>query len=556
MVGRRTIRFGKGAFLIKKGSWRSFHRLPIAAAVVALAVIGSNANALPANGIDTQDPANDPPCLSNLEATLTANPAAINLGTSSTLQWSVHTPSGCSTLKFDVAGQAVGKSGSLAVSPSSNASYLMRATYGTRVRGIASVNVNVILPPVINIIANNQTSLFVQALATPGTTINVANNVALNLSYREDLTVADGVTLRGGRTSNQPGPRLFTTTRPKPLLHIRGDNVRITGVRLEGAEMGIGDGSDNLAKGIIVDSANSVEIDHNEIYGWSGIGVQITDAGERIDYALNPETVHIHDNYIHHNQHYAKDGYGVATAAGAYALIDQNVFDWNRHAIESNGERTTGYHAYRNLVLPHGGYHRWWPWPIGWQHTHSFDVHGTDNCGISDVFSDAAYNCGDGGHDVDIRYNSFYYTDGANFKLRGTPGLQPFGAFVIDNVFANDDEDDAIKQTESGLYAADNQFGVNAMNELGSGDFDGDGINDTFLATGETWWFSSGGTGPWTYLNQSHLRMSQLTLGNFDSFKGCDVMSGGLISSGGTGPFKPLLKAPIGTIGRKLAVFQ
>ena len=53
----------------------------------------------------------------------------------------------------------------------------------------------------------------------------------------------------------------------------------------------------------------------------------------------------------------ARDGYGVSVTHGAYALIERNVFDYNRHAIIGGGETGTGYLAYRNLVLEHGGEH-------------------------------------------------------------------------------------------------------------------------------------------------------------------------------------------------------
>src|SRR5581483_8007938 len=76
------------------------------------------------------------------------------------------------------------------------------------------------------------------------------------------------------------------------------------------------------------------------------------------------------DNYIHHNQHPASTnciselfgdnhaaGYGVETADGAYVTIERNVFDFNRHAIAGDGKTGTGYLAFDNLILQHGGVH-------------------------------------------------------------------------------------------------------------------------------------------------------------------------------------------------------
>src|SRR5262249_22280477 len=147
----------------------------------------------------------------------------------------------------------------------------------------------------------------------------------------------------------------------------------------------------------------NIEIDHNEIYGWSGVGVEVNDDDGRIDYALNPTTVHIHDNFIHHNQHEGKFGYGVSIGHGAYALIERNVFDWNRHAISDDGSNDSGYQAYENLVLPHGGLDRW----LGgfWIHTHAFDMHGQDNCGPLAIIDHTLFNCGTAGHDMYIRRN-------------------------------------------------------------------------------------------------------------------------------------------------------
>ena len=91
---------------------------------------------------------------------------------------------------------------------------------------------------------------------------------------------------------------------------------------------------------------------------------------------ITPDAVKIHGNFIHHNQHQGKDGYGVAVNEGAYALIERNVFDFNRHAIKASPDPGTGYVAKYNLVLKGGGVHD------GFlnTYTHLFDVHGDENC--------------------------------------------------------------------------------------------------------------------------------------------------------------------------------
>jgi len=76
-------------------------------------------------------------------------------------------------------------------------------------------------------------------------------------------------------------------------------------------------------------------------------------------------------------------------------------------------------------------------------------------------------------------------------------------------------------------------------------DFDGDGIDDLFLATGTTWWFSSSGKFHWTFLNTSSKQLKDLRFGYFDDDDRCDVITESdsgrwMISSGGTAPWKPL----------------
>ena len=41
------------------------------------------------------------------------------------------------------------------------------------------------------------------------------------------------------------------------------------------------------------------------------------------------------------------------------------------------------------VIEKHGGLHRWIPFPGFWVHTHQFDMHGTEDCGVWDIFSDA-----------------------------------------------------------------------------------------------------------------------------------------------------------------------
>src|SRR5262249_13853899 len=78
----------------------------------------------------------------------------------------------------------------------------------------------------------------------------------------------------------------------------------------------------------------------------------------------------------------------------------------------------------------------------------------------------------------------------------------------------------------SKLIVGDNQFeSSNPTNRLGVGDFDGDGKEDTFLATGATWYYAPGGQAEWRYLNKSGAKLDELLLGDFDGDGRTDVLT-------------------------------
>jgi hypothetical protein len=197
--------------------------------------------------------------------------------------------------------------------------------------------------------------------------------------------------LIGDRRVVAQGPLLFTRSFPRLLFAVGTaatpslpatfvDHVRISGLRLDGGETtdafsAVGQAD---ADAIDVISGNDIEIDHDEIYGWRGAAINVEDPLNRIS-LRNADTVRIHDNYLHHNQHPTGgllggghgSGYGVETSNGAYALIEQNVFDYNRHDVASDGHPGSGYLFYRNLLLPGGGIN------TEETQTQAIDVHGT-----------------------------------------------------------------------------------------------------------------------------------------------------------------------------------
>jgi hypothetical protein len=354
----------------------------------------------------------------------------------------------------------------------------------------------------------------------------------------------DGPQPGEARTPHSPGPLLrFGPHRDGAEVFFEinmSDGTRISGFRLWGPNFGF---QKTDEKGIHIKRSVNIEISNMEIAGWGGDGIAVDDdfgPGHRI---TNPEQILIHDNFIHHNQHPSEEGhaegYGVVTGPGAWAKIYRNVFDFNRHAIAANGH-TGGYTAEHNLVLKGGGYHG----ATFKTYTHSFDAHGTGCWWSSDL-------CGDAGILFSINSNAWQYRKDNDIHIRGKPAKR---ARIHKNIFPFSSQDDAINlyTTDNVIVGPDNHYGVDTFGQYGVCDFDGDGVDDLFLATGATWWFSSSGNFQWSYLNDKTERLEQLRLGYFDDDLRCDVLADHngqwMISSGGTSDWKPL-----GTFGKPLS---
>jgi hypothetical protein len=538
---------------------------------------------------DPGDPGGDPgippvePCVQNITGTLSASPSSIVLGQSVTLYYAVTFPRNCNALgNITVAGQGVGTQGSLIVKPLVTQSYQLAFSGKTKTLALATVTVE--LPKVVRIKGNTLEwkLLLKEALLKPDTTVLLAHDVDMDLTGHDNILLAPGVTLtseappiglkpvitrstlavapldiRPARDAQNPGPRLFTHSRPKPLFNMRcdneelpfGDNVSINGFRIHGPHFGSEKGDDNLERAIMIHSCHGIEISNMEIAGWSGAAIYIQ--GSPRDHR---NQVKIHDNFIHHNQHIGGNGYGIDVAVDGHALIERNVFDFNRHAITASGEPGTGYRAHQNLVLRGGGYHG----TFSNRYTQQFDVHGDRNCPDTPL-TRSIWNCGNAGEYFEFTHNAFQYLNDNAIKVRGNPTV---GALVADNVFAHGSSGDAIAQV-NGIGPGDNitnpiniqgnnKYGVDTFGKYGVCDFDGDGVDDLFLATGQTWWYSSFGEFQWTYLSDRTERLNDVRLGYFDDDQRCDVMRENDwawgIASGGTEPWKGM-----GTFGARLS---
>jgi hypothetical protein len=89
--------------------------------VCGLAFASFNASAQIINGGGNQPSK----CLVGAKVALTANPTAVAYGQSSTLQWSVDFPSGCSTVRVQFNGATVSDHGSQSVTPPSTSTYTL-----------------------------------------------------------------------------------------------------------------------------------------------------------------------------------------------------------------------------------------------------------------------------------------------------------------------------------------------------------------------------------------------------------------------------------------------
>lgn len=243
--------------------------------------------------------------------------------------------------------------------------------------------------------------------AQPGQVIFFPDGVEIDLTGHSNIAIPAGVTLAGTRGLNgSPGARIFTALRRShTLMSTGGDEVRLTGLRFEGAFGGTEKVADH--SGFLSVGHYGAEVDNCEIYNFnvSGIGVG---AG-----ALR---VRIHHNHLHHIQ---RSGYGypVVTTASDLRVI-ANRFDHCRHAIASSGAPGSGYEAAWNLVGPN-------------ETSFSFDMHGGRDRGDN---TDIA---GDWMH---VHHNTFLGPHAAA-GIRGVPSQ---GAAVHNNWFVQTTPDKAV----------------------------------------------------------------------------------------------------------------
>lgn len=391
------------------------------------------------------------------------------------------------------------------------------------------------------------------------------------------ISIHSGVHLMGERGDLASRPTLYTLDKSAgPIFEITGNDVRVEGLHLIGPKVPAD--STHIEPYVLaisvredaeVNLGRRVVIADNEFEHWNGAAVRLIGGHDNTPLKewdpvwkhLEPSDaalVHVERNYMHHNV-MNNGGYGVDVNGGAYGTIEGNVFDFNRHAVTATGRAYSGYVARFNYVLQ-GGYEEGGGIFWGFYNQH-FDVHGEGDGGYglqAGIYFEIAFNAIRGEQGYKCVFYCFKHRPA--FMLRGIPQQ---GAFFHDNVLVHDDLDTAVSlkwdKGDAGIgedhnkfhfHASGNQFDTDYTREIASGDFDGDGRTDVFMATGTAWFFSRAGIRPWELLHESSKRMEDLGFADIDNDRVTDILyrdsTGNLgYLRGGRGALIPLTSTPV-----------
>ena len=271
--------------------------------------------------------------------------------------------------------------------------------------------------------------------AKDGDVIYIADGLVIDLTgLSTTININNGVTLSSGR-GDQTGALIKTNDfiwygnsasgNGQPMFTIKGDNVRITGLRFEGPFKEVGSAADGKIKFkpcIYALEYDELEVDNCEFYGWPYACVRI---GGGVNQS-SLENNFIHHNYFHDNKQ-NRLGYGVMMDNG-YAKVFSNLFERNRHDIAGSGKANCGYEAFCNTILQGGV-------------SHNFDMH-------AEGLDDGSQNAGSF---IYIHHNDFQDVGGfkrihgndLNIMIRGRPDIQ---CRIENNRFAHKTYEKAIEQ--------------------------------------------------------------------------------------------------------------
>jgi PKD repeat protein len=199
----------------------------------------------------------------------------------------------------------------------------------------------------------------------------------------------------GGRILRSSNDAMDTGWSRLASLSPSGNGVRITGLRIEGA-----DDSytyvypENQITGAIWTSATitNLEVDNCEIYHWSYAAVSCFGCGH---------SMHIHHCSIHNIGGNTEIGYGYGCASagheggcgGGWMLVEANLFNYVRHAVMSSGYPGDGYEARFNI---HGTHNSDTTYDVHASGSHMGDWDGTPSGRLFNVHHNTAPSPVDG----------------------------------------------------------------------------------------------------------------------------------------------------------------
>ncbi len=183
----------------------------------------------------------------------------------------------------------------------------------------------------------------------------IDGSVTIDLTGENNIVIPEGVTLASDRGYNSSSGALLKTDTLSgvynyPLFKTGGSNVRITGLRLQGAAPD--KTSNDYSDGIRTDYPN-LEVDNCEISAFGHAGIYLFVVASSTTY---PTNAYIHHNYFHHIWR-SGAGYGVSHGYGlAESLVEANHFKYMRHCIAATGDEDNSYEARYNLVEEAGNF--------------------------------------------------------------------------------------------------------------------------------------------------------------------------------------------------------
>lgn len=386
------------------------------------------------------------------------------------------------------------------------------------------------------------------AAAASGDVVYVEDTASIDLTG-QSLCIPGGVWLASDRgVDDAAGGLLYATAGASvAVLKACGDDVRVTGLRLRGPDPETcppewpdacpndvsGDANcaycTDTAYAIDATDHDGLEVDNNELSGWTYAGVGVHDSAD----------ADVHHNWIHH--HWREGlGYGVVLFGTGQtdALIRWNRFDAIRHAVAGQGYPDTSYEARDNLMGTSSI-------------SHVFDMHGENEADGSGASA--------AGDVIDVHDNIVLVADQYSFVVRGRPAT---GAWFYDNCVSPSEADATDQRYYSGNFSvgvdrsgasAPNTYGASAstcgtlhwcladdvvgpprygsssgtaVTDLLVGDLDGDGHDDVFGSSGSAWRWANPDGGTWASLASTTTPVSVLALADLDGDGVDDVFYG------------------------------